>query len=129
MNLGGELMKSYVLFAHGARDPEWAMPLQQLRSAILNQDPAASVQLAFLEFMTPDLGAAIDMQIAAGFAEIRVVPIFLSQGGHVKRDLPLMIEQARRRHPAVQIILCRVIGEEASVIEAMARSIVDASVC
>jgi sirohydrochlorin cobaltochelatase len=28
-----------------------------------------------------------------------VVPVFLGQGGHVLRDLPLMVEELRQQHP------------------------------
>lgn len=113
-------MESIILFAHGARDPEWARPLQRLREAVLARSPEANVQLAFLEFMTPDLGGAIDAAAAAGASQVSVVPVFLAQGGHVRRDVPLVLAAAQARHPALKIELRPVLGEAQSVIEAMA---------
>lgn len=113
-------MQSIILFAHGARDPEWARPLQRLREAVLARSPQADVQLAFLEFMTPDLGGAIDSAAAAGTSQVSVVPVFLAQGGHVRRDVPLILAAAQARHPALKIELRPVLGEAQTVIEAMA---------
>jgi sirohydrochlorin cobaltochelatase len=55
-----------------------------------------------------------------------VVPVFLAQGGHVKRDLPEMIAAARARHAAVEIQLMPALGESLLVIAAMAEVIVSA---
>ncbi len=113
-------MHSIVLFAHGARDPEWARPLQRLREAVLMRSPEADVRLAFLEFMEPALPAAIDAAAAAGALSVAVVPVFLAQGGHVRREVPAMLEAARLRHPALTIILQPVLGEAQTVLDAMA---------
>ena len=112
-----------ILFAHGARDPEWARPVEALRARILANSTTANVRTAFLEFMTPTLDAAIDGLVADGARSITIVPVFLAQGGHLKRDLPLMMERARARHPDVELVLAGVIGEQAGVIEAMAAAV------
>ncbi|HEX5125244.1 MAG TPA: CbiX/SirB N-terminal domain-containing protein [Rhodocyclaceae bacterium] len=109
-----------ILLAHGARDAEWARPLERLREAIVAQDPQRDARLAFLEFMMPNLADAIDQAVAAGIRRIAVVPVFLAQGGHVKRDVPTMLADARRRHPQVSIELRPVLGESQIVIDAMA---------
>ncbi|NSL56229.1 sirohydrochlorin chelatase [Uliginosibacterium aquaticum] len=113
-------MHSIILFAHGARDPEWARPLQRLREAVLARRPEADVRLAFLEFMTPSLPEAIDAAAAVGATDVAVVPVFLAQGGHVRRDVPAMLETACARHPALEIRLQPVLGEAQSVLDAMA---------
>ena len=112
-----------ILFAHGARDPEWARPVEALRARILANSKTAEVRTAFLEFMTPTLDAAIDALVADGARVITIVPVFLAQGGHVKRELPEMMERARERHPDVELALAGVIGEQVEVIEAMARAV------
>lgn len=117
-------MHSYILFAHGARDPEWAAPLLRLREAVQRRCPQADVRVAYLEFMTPDLATAIGLAVQAGAGSIDVVPVFLAQGGHVKRDLPVMVMQAMVRYPGIRIDLKPALGELALVIEAMAASVV-----
>ena len=111
-----------ILFAHGSRDREWARPFEQL-AATLSRRTDARVRLAYLELMSPSLAEAIAALAAEGAKSIRVVPVFLGQGGHTKQDLPQLVAQARERHPRVEISLDAPIGEQASVIEAIAAAI------
>lgn len=110
-----------ILFGHGARDPEWARPMQRLREAILGQAPQRDVRLAFLEFMAPSLPEAIDQAVAAGQRSVCVLPVFLAQGGHVRRDVPLLLDAARARHPGLLLTLAPVLGEAQPVLDAMAQ--------
>ncbi len=109
-----------ILFAHGARDPEWAKPLQRVQAAILARQTAACVELAFLEFMTPTLAECVSTLAGRGVAKIVVVPMFIAQGGHLKRDLPELLNALRLRYPQLELQLAAAIGEDAGVIEAMA---------
>ena len=111
-----------ILFAHGARDPRWAEPFERVASAARRRLPGSRVQLAFLEFMGPDLRTAVQEAIAQGARAVDVVPMFLGAGGHVRRDLPALIEGLRTDHPHIELHLHGAIGEEPSVIEAMAAS-------
>ena len=47
-------------------------------------------------------------------------PVFLAQGGHVKREVPELLAAARQRHLAVTIDLRAAVGEADRVIAAMA---------
>lgn len=109
-----------VLFGHGARDPEWARPMQRIRDALQAGEAPPRVELAFLEFMTPTLPQAIATLADEGTSRIAVVPVFLAQGGHLKRDLPVLIDEARGRHPGCQITLAQAAGESDNVIAAIA---------
>lgn len=112
--------EAVVLFGHGARDPEWAGPLRRTREQLQQLAPQLKVELAFLEFMSPTLDEALDRLAGEGVRSIAVVPLFLAQGGHLKRDLPLLVEAARQRHPAVDLALAAAVGEDEGVIAAMA---------
>jgi sirohydrochlorin cobaltochelatase len=47
--------------------------------------------------------------------------MFLGAGGHVRRDLPRLLETLQQQHPQVRWSLQPAIGEAQAVIEAMAR--------
>ncbi len=113
-------MKSgIVLFAHGSRDSDWARPFQQLAETLRTKVDGPIV-VAYLEFMPPTLDDAI---ASLGTTDVRVVPVFLGQGGHVKEDLPKLVAAARKKHPRVKIRLDPAIGEQPIVIEAIAAAI------
>src|SRR5574343_1091684 len=109
-----------ILFAHGARDPEWAEPMRRVQAAIRQRQPGVPVELAFLEFMAPTLPDCIDSLVAGGARKIVVMPMFIARGGHLKRDVPELLKKLRTAHPDVQFSLGGVIGEQESVVQAMA---------
>lgn len=113
-----------ILLAHGARDARWALPFEAVASAVRQHRPDLAVSLAYLEFMSPSLIDAAETAVAQGARRVRVVPLFLGAGGHVRKDLPVLMETLAARHPAVTFCLEAAIGEREEVIAAMAQSIV-----
>ena len=116
-------MKSgLILFAHGARDPRWSAPFEAVAAQIRKRHGEAGVRLAFLEFMAPDLATAGADLARAGCRQVTVVPMFLGAGGHVRKDLPMLLEQLRQAWPDVGFALQPAIGEVPSVVAAMAEA-------
>ena len=115
--------QALILFAHGARDPEWLQPFERLREAVAAKCPNTRVVIAYLEFMHPNLPDAISMLTAEGATTIDIVPAFMAQGGHLKRDLPILVDAARTRHPGAILTLHPALGEASIVIDAMAAHI------
>ncbi|RFP09678.1 MULTISPECIES: sirohydrochlorin chelatase [unclassified Duganella] len=111
--------QALVLFAHGARAASWAAPFERLRDLTQARTPEVRVSLAFLELMTPRLPELVAELTADGVTQITVVPVFLGQGGHVLRDLPLMVEQLRLDHPQATINVVEAAGENAAVLNAL----------
>ncbi len=118
-----------LLFAHGARDPNWALPFEAVAKRLrartqdqASQAPGAApeVTLAFLEFMTPDIATAGDDLAARGCTNVSVVPLFLGAGGHVRKDLPRLMGELAERHPQVNWRLCPAVGETDILIQGMA---------
>lgn len=112
--------RALVLFAHGARDPRWAEPFQRLQRITQAQIPDVTVSLAFLELMTPRLPDLVKELVQDGCDEITVVPVFFGQGGHVLRDLPVMIEQLKGDHPKLKLSSAAAVGESLDVLNAIA---------
>ena len=116
--------RGVLLFAHGARDPRWALPFEavaeRLRARLAGQSPPPRVALSFLEFMQPGLIEAGTALAESGCLAVEVVPLFLGAGGHVRKDLPALLDTLRSLHPQVVWTLRPAVGESAEVIEAMA---------
>lgn len=112
--------QALILFAHGARDARWAQPFERLQLLLQQARPELAVHLAFLEFMQPDLPAAVEKLMAQNIYRITLVPVFLAQGGHVLRDLPAMLAELQTRYPELQIRQAGAIGEDDAVLQAIA---------
>lgn len=109
-----------LLFAHGARDPRWAQPFEAVAARVREKAPNAHVRLSFLEFMTPSLTDAGAELAHAGCTTVAVVPLFLGSGGHVRKDLPILMAQLVEAHSQVRWTLQQTAGETPAVIDAMA---------
>jgi sirohydrochlorin cobaltochelatase len=116
------MQRGLILFAHGARDPRWSLPFEAVARAVQARDPTLAVQLAYLEFMTPGLVDAGQALVQSGCAQVDVVPLFLGAGGHVRKDLPLLLDELAAQHPRIRWRLRGAIGEVDSVIDAMAQA-------
>lgn len=117
------MMQGLILFAHGARDPAWAAPFEAVAALVRSRQPSWQVRLAFLEFMSPPLPEAAEALAKAGCERIVIRPMFLGTGGHVRRDLPLLLDELRRSHAGVEFMLQEAIGENRAVHTAMADAI------
>ncbi|HLL19133.1 MAG TPA: CbiX/SirB N-terminal domain-containing protein [Rubrivivax sp.] len=112
--------KALILFAHGARDPLWAAPFEAVATQVQALRPHVQVRLAYLDFMSPTLPEAVAEMAGAGCLDVSVVPLFLGSGGHVRKDLPLIIDQLRSQHPHISLTLQGAAGEHPAVIAAIA---------
>jgi sirohydrochlorin cobaltochelatase len=109
-----------ILFAHGARDPRWAEPFEAIAAAVRARAPDVDVRLAFLELMAPDLPTVADAMVADGCTRIDILPLFLGTGGHLRRDLPPLVDDVKARHASVHVALHSAVGEAPALIAAMA---------
>ncbi len=55
-----------------------------------------------------------------GCDTVDVLPLFLGAGGHLRKDLPPMVERLRSLYPSVRWTLHAAIGEHDAVMSAMA---------
>jgi len=114
-----------IVFAHGSRDERWRLPAEALAQRVAALDPEAKVRCAYLELIEPDLAGAAQALIDAGASEIRVLPFFLGVGKHLREDLPKLLQGLRQRHPQVRFTARPAVGEDAELIELLARKALD----
>jgi sirohydrochlorin cobaltochelatase len=111
--------QALILFAHGARASSWAEPFLRLQKLTQESSPDLKVELAFLELMQPQLPEVVKNLVDQSYESITITPIFLGQGGHLIRDLPLMVEEIRQQYPDLQIKQVAAAGEDAGVLQAI----------
>lgn len=110
-----------MLFAHGARDERWKEPFLKLQTMIQRNLPQQRVELSFLELMTPSLPDVIDQLVADGLEEVIVVPVFFGQGGHIRKDFPVILGECQTKHPQLKLSAKAAVGEDLGVLEAIAK--------
>ena len=119
------LMRAIVLFAHGSRDPLWHRPMQAVAERVALRLPGAKVACAYLELSTPSLLDAVQALVEQGCTQVRVVPMFLGVGKHVREDLPVMLQALRDAHPQVVFEPLPAVGEHPDLLDLMANIALD----
>ena len=75
--------------------------------------------------MPPTLHDCATALVSGGAGKIIVIPMFIAQGGHLKRDVPLMLDRLRSTWPEVQFSLSAAIGENETVVQAIAAAVLE----
>lgn len=121
------MSSALILFAHGARDPEWARPVQAVTSILRARFPEHAVEVAFLEFLQPSLpelvARLVNVTPPGQLLRVDVLPFFIAQGGHLRKELPEMIAALTARYPTLEFKLMTPLGELPEVQAAMAEAI------
>lgn len=104
-----------ILFAHGARDPAWARPIEVIREQIQTRHPALPVRVAYLEFLPPDLAVCMAEFVQMGLRKTRILPMFMATAGHLARDLPQQVSLLRASYPAMDIQIELPVGEQPDI--------------
>jgi sirohydrochlorin cobaltochelatase len=84
------------------------------------------VKPAFIELEDPSLGEGID-DLAGVADHVTVVPLMLFAAGHVKNDVPLVVDQARERHPDLTLDYGSHLGVRPELVDLIADRVADAA--
>jgi sirohydrochlorin cobaltochelatase len=107
-------MQGYILLSHGSKVKESneasAKVLQELSKSLEN------VQLAFLELAEPDFESATKSLKDAGVNQIKVLPLFLAPGKHVREDVPHLCETFGKKYE-IEITVLEHIGANSGYVQ------------
>lgn len=109
-----KLSRAVLLVGHGTRDAQGRADFATFVDAIRRQAGLApddrSFAACFLELAPPDpVGALLELQ-AQGCARVTMVPALLFSAGHMKRDLPGAVAQARAHGLGIPVELRDAVG-------------------
>jgi sirohydrochlorin ferrochelatase len=115
-----------ITLAHGSRDPRSSATIKALVAETRKMRPDLRIEPAFLELAKPDFTRVVDRLVKAGFDEIVVVPLLLSDAYHAKVDVPRSVALATARHPGLQIRVTNILGLEPRFLEVLDRRLREA---
>ncbi|MBA3782238.1 sirohydrochlorin chelatase [Nocardioides sp. InS609-2] len=108
-----------IALAHGSRDPRSAKTITALVDEVRSMRPDLRIEPAFLELCKPSFQTVVDKLVRAGFDEIVVVPLLLTEAYHAKVDVPSAIALATERHPGLRVRATNVLGLEQAFLEVL----------
>lgn len=108
---------------HGSRDVAAIEEFGALVRAIAARLPDLPVESGFLEFATPVIREGLDRLIARGVDDVLAVPGMLFAAGHVKNDVPSVLNDYAAQTPGVRVRFGRELGVDPKLLHAAAERI------
>jgi sirohydrochlorin ferrochelatase/(2Fe-2S) ferredoxin len=105
-----------LIVGHGSRDASANVELEALVASVAAAHPELDVGHGYVELAQPALLPAL-RRLAERADHVVALPLFLFAAGHVKNDLPLALEQARREFPDTRFTAARALGVHPSLVE------------
>jgi sirohydrochlorin ferrochelatase len=111
----------WIVVAHGSRAPGTIADHEQVCSELAARagDAVSDVLPGFLEISEPSIPAAIDAAVDGGAGSVVLLPYFLHAGNHTRRDIPAIIDEARQRHPDVELVLAGHLGPHDALVDVL----------
>jgi sirohydrochlorin ferrochelatase len=110
-----------VALAHGSRDARSGATIKALAAEVRAMRPDLRIETAFLEHSKPSFPSVVDRLVRAGYDEIVVVPLLLTEAYHANVDVPEAIAEATAKHEGLKIRATRVLGLEPVFLEVLDR--------
>jgi sirohydrochlorin ferrochelatase len=108
-----------VALAHGSRDPRSAATITALVDEVRALRPDLRVEQAFLELSKPSFTTVVNKLVRAGYDEIVVVPLLLTEAYHAKVDVPSAVAEAMAKHDGLRIRTTSILGLEPAFLEVL----------
>lgn len=106
-----------IILGHGSRAEDANDGMYQVIECLQAKRPEFRFMAGFLEINSPSVPEAIDKCAESGAERVILLPYFLHLGNHVQKDLPKILNEGRKRHSHVQIILAAHLGFHSKLVE------------
>ncbi len=106
-----------LVIGHGTRDPAGLAEFEQVVALAAERYPQQPVERGYLELAEPTIAQGIARLVERGVRRIDVVPLLLFAAGHARRDIPAVLDEARRNFPQVEIVQHDVLGCHPRIVE------------
>lgn len=109
--------EAVLLVGHGTKDIDGANEFRAFGDLFSRKVTGKTASACFFEYAEPSLSSEIERLAEQGHSQIEVVPLFLLAGGHVKIDLPELLDEARRDFPELDISFGKPIGVRPAILD------------
>lgn len=106
-----------IVLGHGSRSAEATAQFMEVVEMLRARRTDATVLPAFMELAEPSLPGAVEQVVEGGARDVLILPCFLFQGNHIKRDIPGLLAEIGVRHPGVRIHMHRHIGPDPRLVD------------
>jgi sirohydrochlorin ferrochelatase len=99
-----------IILGHGSRSAGADKSIQRIAVEVKERGGYEIVEQAFLQHAPPALMDTIEACTRKNAGRIVIVPFFMQSGAHMTKDVPALIEQAKKKHPGIEILMTDFVG-------------------
>lgn len=110
------MARALLIVDHGSRLADANAVLESVAEALRRRRDDLHVEVAHMELARPSLADALG-RCAERAEEVVVVPYFLGPGRHTTRDIPRLVEEAKRAHPTLRVSIAEPLGFDERLVD------------
>jgi sirohydrochlorin ferrochelatase len=99
-----------IILFHGSRAKGSDEAVRRIIGEVRRRGGYDVLEEAYLQHASPALGEAIESCIRQHAGKIVIVPFFMQFGAHVTKDVPPLVEKAKKQHPGIEIVVTDYVG-------------------
>ncbi len=99
-----------ILFAPGSEDSKVRKPFEELLEGLRNELGKDGVRLAYLHSASPNLADVAQEAANDGVARIRILPLLLTPGGPLEKEIPEQAAVVRAQVPQITVEILPPVG-------------------
>jgi sirohydrochlorin cobaltochelatase len=119
------MKEAILLVGHGSRDPEGNEEFLSFAERAREVFPNRVVEPCFIELADPTIQMGIDRCVTQGASRIVALPITLFAAGHVKVEIPAVLDAAQTRYPHVTFSYSRHLGIHPLILDVLEERIAE----
>jgi sirohydrochlorin ferrochelatase len=108
-----------ILLTHGSKRPRWRKPFEALLRNLRKETGRTNIHLAHMELAPPSLEDVVEQAVKDGVTSIRVLPLFMSSGTHLIKDIPAQVKALTRKHRGLKIVTLPPLGSHPRFLKMM----------
>lgn len=108
-----------ILLTHGSKRASWRKPFQSLLRKLRKETGKTNIHLAHMELAAPSLEDVVERVVKEGITHIRVLPLFMSSGTHLIKDIPKQVKALTRQHRGLKIVTLPPLGSHPRFLKMM----------
>ncbi len=126
--LGEKMMpikKTMVVVGHGSRSKSANRDFERFVEAFRGFFPGQHIKHAYVELARPVLNEVLG-EVGPVSDEVVIMPLFLFGAGHVKNDIPLMVNGARNNFPGTKFYVALPVGVHPNMVSLISKRVAGA---
>jgi sirohydrochlorin cobaltochelatase len=100
-----------ILLAPGIQEARLRKPFEELEDSLKNELGKDRVRLAYVSVASPSLAEVAAEAANDGIAHLRILPLFLTPGGVLEKEIPEQVSVVRAQVPQLTVELLKPVGE------------------